>query len=133
MEDIKREIYEQDAIEEKQEQAYIERMESKSYMKCSKCDKWVTDTTFGVCDSCINEIIDDTTLEDVIEYASTLDTDNELVLYTEYLFTKEQAIEILKEYARNTEPKGLFKKDIKEYIENDTYDYIEYLDKKGDL
>lgn len=140
MEDIKREIYEQDAIDEKIAIAEQERMEARGMVKCKKCDCWVYEDELynGLCNSCIDERVDDTTLEEVFEYASTLydandKVDNELTLYTEYLFTREQAIEILKEYARNTEPKGIFKNDIKDYIENDTSHYIDYLEEKGDL
>ncbi len=138
MGDIKREIYEQDAIEAKQDQAYIERMEARGYVRCKECDEWVKeeDLSHGLCEQCIKDIIENTTLEEVMEYASTLENDtedSELILYTQYLFTREQAIEILKKEAMKIKSDFLFRKEITNYIANDTSHYIDYLEEKGDL
>lgn len=133
MEDIKREIYEMDAIEAKEAEALNNRMIEKGYEKCDRCDHWVSSTTNGLCDSCIDERIADTTVEEVIEYAEK--NDDLFILLTQYLYNEEQAVEILKECAieaAKTIP-TLFKNDIKEYIDNDVSHYIEYLDEKGDL
>lgn len=133
MEDIKREIYEQDAIEEMVAIAEQEQKEAQGMAKCKRCDCWVyeEDMYNGICPSCIDDIVADTTLEEIIEYASTLDEESEFVLYTQYLFNNRQAIEILKEHARSIKSDFLFKKEIISYIENDTGHYIDYLDEKG--
>lgn len=135
MEDIKREIYEMDAIDEKIAIAKQERMEAQGMAKCNICDCWVyeEDLTNGICESCIDNIVADTTLEDVIEYASTLEEADELALYTQYLFNARQVIEILKKHAREIKSSFLFKKDIKDFIECDTGHYIDYLDERGEL
>jgi hypothetical protein len=135
MEDIKKEIYEQDAIEEKIAIAEQEQMESQGMAKCKRCDCWVyeEDMYNGICPSCIDDIVADTTLDDVIEYASTLSEKDELTLYTEYLFNPRQAIEILKAHARNIKSDFLFKQEIINYINIDTGHYIDYLEKVGEL
>lgn len=135
MEDIKKEIYEQDAIEAKQAELYQEQMEAQGMAKCKMCDCWVyeEDMYNGICPSCIDDIVAGTTLEDVIEYASTLSEKDELTLYTEYLFNTRQAIEILKEHAKRIKADFLFKQEIINYINNDTGHYIDYLDEKGEL
>jgi predicted amidophosphoribosyltransferase len=135
MEDIKREIYEQDAIDEKIAIATQEQMEVQGMAKCKICDCWVyeEDMYNGICPSCIDDIVADTTLEDVTEYASTLSEKDELALYTEYLFNTRQAIEILKEHAKRIKAEFLFKQEIVNYINNDTGHYIDYLDEKGAL
>lgn len=135
MEDIKKEIYEQDAIEAKQAELYQEQMEAQGMTKCKICDCWVytEDLTNGICQSCVDDIVADTTLDDVIEYASTLNEKDELALYTEYLFNPRQAIEILKAHARNIKADFLFKQEIINYINIDTGHYLDYLDEKGAL
>lgn len=133
--DFKREVYEMDAIEAKQAEAFDNRMIAMGYIKCNICEHWKDEDEGynGLCDDCIKKIVDDTTLEEVFEYASTLDEDDETSLYLEYLFNREQVLEILREYALKTEPKGRFKANIRDYILNDTSHYIDYLDKKGKL
>jgi predicted amidophosphoribosyltransferase len=134
MEDIQREKDEQDAME-MATAMYEERMRSDDMAKCSVCECWVNkdDMTCGVCESCIDDIITRTTVDEVAEYASTLDEKDELVLYTQYLFNTRQAIEILKEHAKSIKSTFLFRNDIREYIENDTGDYLDYLKEKGAL
>lgn len=141
MENLKREIYEIDAIEEMQEQAYRHRMESQGKVQCKSCEEWEheEDLTEGLCESCVNDIIAGTTLEDVMEYASTLDEDDELALYTDYLLSKRKTIWVLKSYYNEitmldrTHFRQFFKKRIEDYIKQDTSHYIEYLDKKGSI
>lgn len=134
MDQIRREELEADAIDAMMFARESERMEAAGYEKCKVCDCYVLDTTCGVCESCIDEIIADTTLEEIFDYASTLDEKDELALYTEYLFTREDVIYLLKDYARKTpNNKIIFKKGIKEYIENDVSHYLDYLEEKGDL
>lgn len=106
--------------------------------KCEICDMWCEDTTNGICESCVDDIIEKTTLEGIIEYASTLDRtyeDSEFVLYTQYLFTRDQVIEILKREARNAYDIDVrvFDNEIKEFIENDTGHYLDYLESRGKI
>lgn len=135
MDQIRREELESDAIDAMIEADRIAQLENSGYEKCERCDCYVVETTNGICDGCIDEIIEDTTLEDVIEYAATLEEDNELAFYTDYLFTKEQVISILQREARNavTVNSRVFNDEIKSYIDCDVYDYIDYLSKKGDF
>ena len=135
MDQIRREDMEMDAIDAMMEADRIAQLENAGYERCKRCDCYVVETTNGVCEGCIDEIMEDTTLEDVIEYAATLEEDNELALYTDYLFTKEQLIAILKREARSavTINSRIFDDGIKNYIDCDVYDYIDYLSKKGDF
>lgn len=135
MEDIKQEIYEQDAIDEKIAIAEQKRMEAQDMKKCSECGYWVyeEDLYNGLCENCIDDIVESATLEDVIEYASTLSEEDELDLYTQYLFNTRQVIEILKEHARAIKSDFLFKKEIVSYIECDVGHYIDYLESKGEI
>lgn len=133
MEEIKREIYEQDAIEEKIAIAEQEAKEEQGMSKCRACDCWAytEDLYDGICQSCIDDIVAGTTLEDVVEYASTLDEKDELALYTDYLFDTRGVIEILKQYAKNIKSDFLFRNEITNFINVDTGHYIDYLDEKG--
>lgn len=133
MEDIKREIYEQDAIEAKQAELYHEQMEEQGMTKCRACDCWVytEDLYDGICQSCIDDIVAGTTLDEVIEYASTLDEKDELALYVDYLFNARQVIELLKYHAKSIKSDFLFRNEITNFINIDTGHYIDYLDEKG--
>lgn len=144
MEDIKQEIYEQDAIDEKIAIAEQKRMEAQDMKKCSECGYWVyeEDLYNGLCENCIDDIVAGTTPEEVIEYARVtheqelktgLDYDSELQLYTEYLFTRDEVLEILKQAVKDAckVNKNIFKNSIKNYIECDVGHYIDYLDAKG--
>lgn len=140
--DIQREKNELDAAEAKVEWYQEMLMTTKGKKKCSECGCWVyeEDLTCGLCEDCVDNIITKTTVDQVADYAATLydkhsKEDTELLLYTDYLFTREEAIEILKNAANDAEVYGkvFIRKGIREYIENDIEDYIEYLDKKGAL
>lgn len=140
MEDIKREIYEQDAIEEKIAIAEEENMKSQGMKKCKECLCWVyeEDLYNGICSSCIDDIVYDTTPEEVMEYASTVydpndKDDNELILYTDYLFSRDELLTILKRAVKDAciLDKSMFRDGIRNYIECDTGHYIDYLDAKG--
>ena len=135
--DFKREVYEMDAIEAKQAELFNNRMIAQGYEQCAKCAHWKHEDELynNLCDDCIKEIIDDTTLEEVMEYASTLDEKDELALYTDYLFDTRGVIEMLQKAARELEAisKNILKGHIIDFIANDTGHYIDYLDKKGDL
>lgn len=133
--DIQREKDEMDAIEAKEAEAFNKRMEAQGYEKCKVCEHWCEDLTNGICDSCIDDILDTVTLDDVIEYASTLEERDELALYTQYLYNTRHAIHILKEEAMHTEMIGFnnFKREIKSYIDNDIGRYLDYLEEKGAL
>ncbi len=133
--DIQREKNEIDAADAKAEAAFETLKQSQGMKKCSECECWVNeeDLVCGICESCVDDIITRTTVDQVADYAATLyDT---LVLYTDYLFTREEAIEILKKAAKEAEAlnRVFVGKCIREYIENDIEDYIEYLDEKGAL
>jgi hypothetical protein len=138
--DIQREKNELDAADAKAEAAFETLKQSQGMKKCSECECWVNeeDLVCGICESCVDDIITRTTVDQVADYASTLydkhsKEDTELLLYTDYLFTREEAIEILKKAAKEAEAlcKVFVNKRIREYIENDIEDYVEYLDKKG--
>lgn len=133
MEYSKRIIYKMDAIEEREAKAFDKRMENKGYSKCKKCGYWVEDTTNKLCESCIDEILDEVTLDEVLEYAAAYNDD--FVLLTEYLFTKEQAKQLLKAYAKDALKldANIFRKDIKEYIENDISHYLDHMEKRSEL
>ena len=135
MDNIKAEIYEMDAIDEKMAIAEQKRMEAQGKVKCTRCYEWEQEEDLynGICESCINEIVNDITLDDVFEYASTLNEEDEKSLYLEYLFNKEQVFEILRKYAKETVPPGRFNNSIKEYIKCDTGHYIDYLEMKGGI
>lgn len=140
--DIQREKDEMDAIEAREAELLNEQIEAQGFVKCKACEHWTHKDYLlnGVCGSCIDDIFDTVTLEDAFEYASALYNsedivDNELELYTEYLFTREEAIEILKREAREAVKinKNTFDKEIKDFINNDTYHYLDYLKEKGEL
>lgn len=140
--DIQREKDEMDAIEAREAEALNDKMRAQGYEKCKVCEHWVEeeDLTHGICESCIDNIVDSATLEDVMDYASTLYNsedivDNELVLYTQYLFDRKDVIELLKKTAKQAYKHlpTLLKREIREYIENDTGDYLDYLEEKGAL
>lgn len=106
--------------------------------KCKVCEMWCEDTTNDICESCIDGILDTVTLEDAIEYASTLDRtyeDNELVFYTKYLFSRNDVIDILKREALEAYDldSRVFDNEIKEFINTDTGHYLDYLEKRGEL
>lgn len=134
------EKYEMDAkeamIQEAKEYGGFEKtMEAKGYKKCDMCNYWVLeeDLTFGICDSCVDNIITKTTLSEAIEYADK--TDDLYTFVTDYLFNAEQIKSILVQEAKKAleVDKSIFSKDIKEYIENDVCDYLDYLKEKGEI
>lgn len=140
--DYERELIELEMQEKRENEAFANYMKAQGKAQCSYCDGWEyeEDLICGVCESCVDDIITKTTVDQVADYASTLydkhsKEDTELLLYTDYLFTREEAIEILKKAAKEAEAlsKVFVNKRIREYIENDIEDYIEYLDEKGDL
>ena len=140
--DIQREKNELDAADAKTETLHDKILKAQGYVKCSECAIWANeeDLICGLCEDCVDDIITRTTVEQVADYASTLydkhsKEDTELLLYTDYLFTREEAIEILKNAANDAEVYGkvFIRKGIREYIENDIEDYIEYLNEKGAL
>jgi len=135
MEDIKKEIYEQDAIDEKIAIATQAQMEAQGMKKCKICDCWVyeEDLTNGICQSCIDDIISGTTAEEVIEYAEK--NDDLFVLLTQYLFSEEEVIDELEEMAVEGDrtDHSWFERNIKEYIDNDVSHYLDYLEAKGEL
>jgi hypothetical protein len=106
--------------------------------KCKVCEMWCEDTTNGICESCIDGILDTVTLDDAIEYASTLDNtyeDNELIFYTQNLFNRDEVIEILKREALKAYDldNRIFDNEIKEFINTDTGHYLDYLENRGEL
>ena len=110
--------------------------------KCKVCEMWCEDTTNGICESCIDEILDTVTLDDAIEYASTLDRtyeDSELVFYTQYLFSRDEVIEILKQRIMEMKEinyemtSRIFKKSIVDFINTDTGHYLDYLENRGEI
>ena len=135
IQEIKREEYEQDAIEARMLEGYEVDMEAKGYEKCKWCDEWVykEDSQNGLCEACIDDFLENVTLKEVMEYASTLDEESEYVLYTQYLFNSRQVIEILKKEASNIASDFLFRKEITNYIANDIGHYLDYLEEKEDL
>lgn len=104
-------------------------------IKCEICEHWSDDVINGICVSCIDGVLDTVTLDDVIAYVSTLDEKEELVFYTQYLFNRDDAIEILQREAKNVckLDSRIFEDEIKEFINNDTYHYLDYLKEKGEL
>ena len=140
--DMQREKDELDAADARAEAAFETLKQSQGMKKCSECECWVNeeDLVCGICESCVDDIITKTTVDQVADYAAKFydacePIDNELILYTDYLFTRKEAIEILKKAAKEAEAlsKVFVSKRIREYIENDIEDYIEYLDEKGAL
>lgn len=142
IQDYERELIESEMQAKRENEAFANYMKAQGKSQCSYCDGWEyeEDLICGICESCVDDIITKTTVDQVADYASTLydkhsKEDTELLLYTDYLFTREEAIEILKKAAKEAEAlsKVFVNKRIREYIENDIEDYIEYLDEKGAL
>lgn len=122
-------------IESKIAEDYENKMRSKGLIRCNECDEWVEeeDLRYGLCEQCIKDIIENVSIKEVTEYASTLDEKNELILYTEYLFNPKQAIEILKREALSINSDFLFRKEITNYINEDAGHYLDYLESRGKL
>lgn len=145
IQDYERELIEREREIEmqvaKENEAFANYMKAQGKAQCSYCDSWENeeDLICGICESCVDDIITRTTVDQVADYASTLYVpseykyDNELALYTDYLFTRAEAIGILKDAAKLLQDAPYIKRGIKNYIENDREDYIEYLEKKGAL
>ena len=135
MNDIKRETLEMDEKEAKAAEDFDNKMRGQGYEKCKVCEHWCEDLTNGICDSCIDDIVDSETLEGVFEYANTLGEEDELVLYTQYLFSRNDVIEILKREALEAYDldSRVFDNEIREYITNNTGYYLDYLEEKGAL
>lgn len=133
--DIKNEIYEMDAREAMAEDAFNNKMKAQGYKKCDKCEHWVLeeDLLHGICESCVDDIITNTTLKQAIDYADKID--DLYTFVTDYLYNNEIVKEILiAEAIKALEVnKSIFSRDIKEYIENDIDDYLNYLEEKGAL
>ena len=103
--------------------------------ECVYCEKHFEEdelNCYGLCEECEKRVLEDTSLDEVIEYAKHCNKEDLFVLMTEYIFTKEQAIEILIKEAKKCDEK-LHKKNIVEFLENDVYDYYDYLEKKGEI
>lgn len=137
MENIKREIYEMDAIDEKMAIAEQKRMEAQGKVQCKHCDSWEyeEDLTNELCEHCVDDLIKGASAEDVMAYASTLKEEDELALYTDYLFNDGLAVEILQKEVREAckIDNKIFSYGIREFIVNDTGHYIEYLERKGSI
>ena len=129
------EIYEMDAKEAMAADAFDNKMKKQGYKKCDKCEHWVLeeDLLHGICESCVDDIITNTTLEQAIDYADKID--DLYTFLTEYLYNKELVEQILIDAARSAIKcnESIFSRDIKEYIENDIDDYLNYLEEKGAL
>jgi len=103
--------------------------------KCVHCEKHFEEdelNCYGLCEKCEKDILENTKLDEVIEYAKHCREEDLFVLMTEYIFTKEQAIEILIKEAKKCDP-VMHKKNIVEFLDNDAYDYYDYLEKKGEI
>ena len=117
---------------------YENKMRSKGLVSCKECDEWVQeeDLEHGLCEQCVNDIIYNAKLKDVIDYVKQLQVpgeDSEMVFYTQYLFTRDQVIEILEREAMSIKSTFLFRKELTNYITNDTGDYLDYLESRGKL
>lgn len=130
MEEVKNEIYEQDVLEAVIEEKRIADMERQGYVKCDECNCWVEDTTNGICESCIDDIIEKMTIDETIKYAEN--NEDEFVLFTEYFFSKEQVIEILKDHLQSCDEKML-QREKRDYLENDIYHLLDYLQRGGKI
>lgn len=125
-------------IESKIAEDYENKKKAEGLVRCTECDEWVEeeDLEHGLCEQCVDDIIYNAKLEDVIDYASTIECDtedSEMVFYTNYLFTRDQVIEILKKEALRIKSDYLFRKELTNYINNDVSDYLDYLESKGEL
>lgn len=103
--------------------------------KCNYCNEEFEEeelNCYGLCEECEKRILESTSLEEVIEYAKHCNKEDLFVLMTEYIFTKEEVIEILIEKAKECDP-VMHKKNIVEFLDNDAYDYYDYLEKKGEI
>lgn len=135
MDDLTREKLEIDAFYDMVEKDIAKEKEEQGYVKCECCNMWVEDTTNGVCESCIDDLTNSMTLEDTIEYAKHCNKDDFFILMTEYIFDKETAANTLAEMAIAIKflYKEKYKKQIKEFIDNDIYHFLDYLKKKGEI
>lgn len=129
------EIYEMDTKEAMAADAFDNKMKAKGYKKCDTCEHWVLeeDLLHGICESCIDDIITKTTLEQTIEYADK--RDDLYTFLTDYLYDEKLVKQLLVDaarYALNLN-KSIFSRDIKQYLENDIDDYLNYLEEKGAL
>lgn len=125
-------------IESKIAEDYENKMLARGLVICKECDEWVEEENLshGLCEQCVKDIVENSKLEEVIDYVKQLEVpgeDSEMVFYTQYLFTRDQVIEILEREAMSIKADFLFRKELTNYINNDVSDYLDYLESKGEL
>lgn len=125
-------------IESRLAEDYENKKKAEGLVRCKECDEWVEeeDLRYGLCEQCVKNIVENAKIEEVIDYVKQLEVpgeDSEMVFYTEYLFTRDQIIEILEREAMSIKADFLFRKELTNYITNDTGDYLDYLESRGKL